>query len=234
MVRQKYNSIALRAGVRLSIHFISFTFSFRRIYEIGKFFEFSHCSHFTVFSRDFLFFFAILFFLFWFLKQNVSLSLSIYATFTFICLIPGDYDNETDDVDQNGIDNSNRNSDNDDGDDNVQQPTTNSDRPSIIDTKTSPIDARTDSSDNRINVQINTNEILGSEWQPTEQHRSTLTERPNQISIDSKSCDRNNGGCEQTCNMVPNDDNSGNVVECSCNEGFYLDADGGSKCVGKS
>lgn len=163
------------------------------------------------------------------------------ATFTFICLIPGDYDNETDDVDQNGIDNSNRNSDNDDDDDDnenvddTQQPSTNSNsaRPTIINSKTDEDDATPDSSTNRYNEQIDTNEINGSEAQPTEQP-SIIIENRNEIPISSMSCDINNGGCEQTCNMVPNEVDSGdNVVECSCKEGFYLDADGATKCLGE-
>lgn len=163
----------------------------------------------------------------WFCYGALFIFVFICATFTFICLIPGDYDNETDDVDQNEIDNSNRSSDNDDGDNIVQQPTTNSAHPSIIDTNTSKIDA-TDVG-NRINEQIDTNEIIGSEAQPT-----IILENRNEMDIDSMSCDRNNGGCEQTCNMVPGEGNGGNVVECSCNDGFYLDADGGSKCLGRS
>lgn len=163
------------------------------------------------------------------------------ATFTFICLIPVDYDNETDDVDQNGIVNSNRNSNNnnndddddddddeddDDNDDNVQQPSTDSTLPTITD------DARTDSSANRINEQIDTNEINASEIQPTEQPAIVIENR-NEISTGSRSCDVNNGGCEQSCIMVPNDPPNGeNVVECLCKPGFYLDDDG-TKCLGE-
>lgn len=173
------------------------------------------------------------------------LKLFMCATFTFICLIPVDYDNETDDVDQNGILISNRNSNNNnsDGDDddnvgddddnnNVQQPATDSTRPVITD------DATSDSSLNRINEQIDTNEIDGSETQPTEQPTEqpppAVIENRNKISIGALSCDLNNGGCEQTCNMVPDAQSGENVVECSCTDGFYLDADGGTNCLGES
>lgn len=152
----------------------------------------------------------------------------------FIRLIPEDSEIETDDVDQNGIDDSYRNSDN-----NVEQPSTNSAPPTIIDANTrvdNDGDATADSSPNRINEQIDTNEIAGSDGLPTEQ--PTLiqidNENRNKISTGSISCDVNNGGCEQTCNMVPNNNGDENVVECSCKDGFYLDAVDGTKCLGES
>lgn len=123
-------------------------------------------------------------------------------------------------MDQNEIDNSSRRSDIDDAAKN------NSAHPSIIDTT---IDATSDSSPNHINEQIDTNEIIGSETRPPNN-----MENRNEISIDAISCDRDNGGCEQKCNIVPGEGDRGNVIECSCHDGFYLEADGGSKCLGKS
>lgn len=46
------------------------------------------------------------------------------------------------------------------------------------------------------------------------------------------SCDVNNGGCDQICNMVPDDETGVDVSECSCNGGFYLDQEG-KKCLGE-
>lgn len=166
------------------------------------------------------------------------------ATFTFICLIPVDYDNEANGVDQNGIPNSNSNSNNNsDGDDDEEgdevdededdenvQPSTNSARPTITDDETVQI-LKSDSSADRINEQIDTNEINGYETQPTEQPAIAIENR-NMMPSDSKSCDVNNGGCEQMCNMVPSAQDGENVVECSCRDGFYLDAD--TKCLGES
>lgn len=157
------------------------------------------------------------------------------ATFTHsFCLIPADYDNQTDDADQNGIDDSNRNSNDDDDENEIQQPATNSAGPSNIDSKVDDNitdgDATSDSSTKRINEPIDANEIGGSEAQPTERPTIVYDNR-NHISI---SCDVNNGGCEQTCNMVPGENDDENVVECSCKEGFYLDSDGGKKCFGES
>lgn len=153
------------------------------------------------------------------------------ATFTFICLIPVDYGNENsngnsnnDDDDDGDDDDDVDDEDEDDDNNNVQQPSTNSAGPTITGDETS------DSSANRINEQIDTNEINGYETQPTEQPAIAIENR--NIPSESKSCDVNNGGCEQMCNMVPNKQGAENVVECSCREGFYLDSD--MKCLGES
>lgn len=157
-------------------------------------------------------------------------SLFFHATLIHL-LIPKDYDTETDDVDQNGIDDANRNGNG------VQQPDTNTVQPinefdrdaNKVDTIEQQHTTSTISTDEQIAEQIDTNEIgVPESSQPT-----ASIDNLNHIPVDLQSCDINNGGCEQTCNMVPNEQNNGNIVECSCNEGFYLDKEGGTKCLGK-
>lgn len=143
-------------------------------------------------------------------------------------LIPDDYDNETDDVDQNGIDETNRNGD-------AQQPLP---PPSLSPVEPNSVPINPSNTDDAleqttkmpaidVNEQINTNEIGAT---PTEPAIQVEVDDRNAISTTTASCDVNNGGCEQTCNMVPNGDD--NVVECSCNNGFYIDADP-TKCLGE-
>lgn len=141
---------------------------------------------------------------------------------TYSSLIPEDYDNEPDDVDQNGIDDAN-------GNGNAQQPDTNSVQQNIdLDRDAKKVDIIEATSPISTDLQIDTNEI--SVPQPS---KPNSVEHRNEISVNVASCDVNNGGCEQTCNIVPNDGNGGNVIECSCNEGFYLEKEGGTNCLGK-
>lgn len=80
-----------------------------------------------------------------------------------------------------------------------------------------------------INEQIDTNEID----LPPPAEATVVISNGDAIAVDQNSCNVNNGGCEQICNNVPNAENSGTVVECSCYEGFYLDKEGGTVCLGK-
>lgn len=46
-------------------------------------------------------------------------------------------------------------------------------------------------------------------------------------------CDVNNGGCDQICNMVQNENSDALIAECSCSLGYYLDLEEGKHCIGK-
>lgn len=140
---------------------------------------------------------------------------------TYSSLIPADYGNETDDDDQNGNDDTNK------GDANNSAP--NSLQPNIDTHETNeqqnvatiPVDA---TDENQIHEN---NEIFA----PIDQPEPTIEngiETPTELS----SCDVNNGGCEQTCTMVPDEEIGASVVECSCQIGFYLD-ERGRKCLSK-
>lgn len=81
---------------------------------------------------------------------------------------------------------------------------------------------------NNIDEQIATNEITATSGPSVE----APVESRNEVSA-ADTCDVNNGGCEHTCTMVPDEEIGGNVVECSCREGFYLDSAEGKKCSGE-
>lgn len=54
----------------------------------------------------------------------------------------------------------------------------------------------------------------------------------NELGQGTISCEINNGGCEQLCSTAQDDESGSMKVECSCNEGFYLDSIDGKGCVG--
>ncbi|XP_031619500.1 fibrillin-2 isoform X2 [Contarinia nasturtii] len=95
-------------------------------------------------------------------------------------------------------------------------------------TPNEPISVASTNDNSNVDEQIITNEII------PQTKEETINVIPNEIekpTPTSNSCDVNNGGCEQICNMVPDDDIGANVPECSCNIGFYLDQMDGVKCL---
>lgn len=128
-----------------------------------------------------------------------------------------DYGNEADDDNQNGIDDTNKSETNNLDSNSVQSNT------EIAQKNQEPTAETIDT------VPANTiNEITDEDppilVEPIIEHRDDFAE--------SSSCDVNNGGCEHICTMVPDEEIGANIVECSCQIGFYLD-DEGQKCLGK-
>lgn len=143
---------------------------------------------------------------------------------TYSSLIPVDYGNETDDDD--GEDDQNENDDVNKSDANnstpsSQQPNNESEitgEPKVKTIETIPVGLTDENQDTNINEIIPTNENVD----PTLENRNDI----------SPSCDVNNGGCEQTCSMVSDEETGNSLAECSCRIGFYLD-DEGLKCLGE-
>lgn len=133
-------------------------------------------------------------------------------------IIPEDYDSGTDDEDQNGIDNANKN-------DGVEISATNTVQANH---EEKPIEQSTVGA-TTVNERIDANE---NNIHITETTQST-NEILHEIVPPAVSCDVNNGGCDQTCSMVPLEGSGATVAECSCAQGFYLDAYEGRKCFGK-
>lgn len=134
-------------------------------------------------------------------------------TLCFISNPPADFDGGTDDDEQNGNDVMIKNETNQ-----PVQPNENA----------IPSENEIEILTNQI--EDNTNEI--SKSVPPADIVLVTAQTENRIDL-SEICDLNNGGCEQTCNMVDGETNSTDVVECSCKSGFYLDDDG-KKCLGES
>lgn len=136
-----------------------------------------------------------------------------------------DYGNETDDDDQNGNDGHHKTDTENAATNTVQQNNENETHAETIE-PTEPIPAVL--TNNNIDEQITTNEIIPTVAQtseaPIESHNEVAT---------ADTCDVNNGGCEHTCTMVPDEEVGTNVIECSCREGFYLDSAEGKKCSGE-
>lgn len=128
-----------------------------------------------------------------------------------------DYGNETDDDNQNGIDDTNKSETNNLNSNSVQSNIE-------IDQKNQETTAKTIDTVPANTINEITDEVPPILVEPTIEHRDNFAE--------SFNCDVNNGGCEQTCTMVPDEEIGANVVECSCQIGFYLD-DEGQKCLGK-
>ena len=82
---------------------------------------------------------------------------------------------------------------------------------------------------NNIDEQITTNEIITT----IETSEAPIKTQKEVVTTADDTCDVNNGGCEHICTMVPDEEIGGNVVECSCREGFYLDSAEGKKCSGE-
>lgn len=172
----------------------------------GKFSEFSYCSLHVCFC-------SLIFFIFFF-----------HSCHTYSSLIPVDYGNETDDDDQNENDDTNKTNAENVATNSLQQ---NNEFEKNAE-KIEPIEMVPAVLNNNVDEQIATNEII-----QTIATVAPSTESHSEISIDSSGCDLNNGGCEQTCTMVPDEEIGTNVVECSCRAGFYLDSDEGKKCLGE-
>lgn len=76
--------------------------------------------------------------------------------------------------------------------------------------------------------QIGTNEINAQPTEPSNTPSLIRTEIPAVAT-----CDVDNGGCEQTCNMVQNELTGAMMIECSCGSGYYLDLAEGKHCLGE-
>lgn len=137
-----------------------------------------------------------------------------------------DYGNETDD-DQNGNDETNKTDAENAATNSLQQGNTQNNQIEKNAEQIQPIETESPSNAN-LDEQIATNEII-----QTIATVAPPTENRIEISSDASSCELNNGGCEQTCTMVPDEETGTNVAECSCRAGFYLDSDEGKKCLGK-
>lgn len=160
--------------------------------------------------------FTVCFLLFYFFYSH--------SRHTYSFLIPVDYGNETDDDDQNGNDDTNKTDAENAATNSLQQ---NNEIPKNAE-KIEPVETIETIpavSNNNVDEQIATNEII--------QTTATVAPVTENRSEDAVNCELNNGGCEQTCTMVPDEEIGINVVECSCRSGFYLDSDEGRKCLGK-
>lgn len=135
-----------------------------------------------------------------------------------------DYGNETDDDVQNGNDDTRKTDAENAAKNSLQQNNENESHVEKIE-PSEPIP--TAPTNNNIDEQIATNEITS-----TVQTTQAPIEQRNELPT-ADTCDVNNGGCEHTCTMVPDEEIGGNVVECSCREGFYLDSEEGKKCSGE-
>lgn len=77
------------------------------------------------------------------------------------------------------------------------------------------------------NAEITDNEVVPRT--DTDQSANKANGNPPNVAT----CDANNGGCDQICNMVQNEHGDALVAECSCSLGYYLDLDEGKHCIGK-
>lgn len=75
--------------------------------------------------------------------------------------------------------------------------------------------------ENKNEVEITNNELLP---------RIGVGRVPNPV---VPTCDVNNGGCDQICNMVQKENSDALIAECSCRLGYYLDSEEEKHCIGK-
>lgn len=144
----------------------------------------------------------------------------LYAT----SLIPVDYGTDSDDDDQHGNDDSNKTDAENAATNSLQQNNVNNG------SNIEPSEIIPNVPANTVTEQLENNEIL-----PTPEIPPPTVPNQNEIAPTisvEPSCDLDNGGCEQTCTMIPDEEIGGNVAECSCRIGFYLDSDVGKKCLG--
>lgn len=84
--------------------------------------------------------------------------------------------------------------------------------------------------ENNNEVEITNNEIFP---------RSETDQSPNEVNevhenlSNRSTCDVNNGGCDQICNMIQMENSDTLIAECSCSLGYYLDLEEGKHCIGK-
>lgn len=84
-------------------------------------------------------------------------------------------------------------------------------------------------------TQLNEN-AKGNEVEITNDLEPIQTEKPTldiNLTENRANCNTNNGGCDQICSYIQDEPTGNAYVECSCNEGFYLDSIDGKKCIGK-
>lgn len=155
-----------------------------------------------------------------------SFTLVSHTRYTNSFLIPADYGNETDDDD--GNDDNRKTDDENAATNSLQQNNENESHVEKVES-TEPIPvAVAPTNNNNIDEQITTNEII-----TTIETSEAPIKTQKEVSTADDTCDVNNGGCDHICTIVPDEEIGGNVVECSCREGFYLDSAEGKKCSGE-
>lgn len=153
------------------------------------------------------------------LSMFSSLFLFIRTYFEYFVKIPADYNTETDDVDENEYSGKSN-----DINENIEITNRN-------EADENEISENTEITENKLTEESSENNkpILTSETDP-----EAATELNNRKDSNGEiNCNSNNGGCEHTCNMIPDKVNNSLVIECSCNNGFYLDSYEGKHCIGK-
>lgn len=86
--------------------------------------------------------------------------------------------------------------------------------------------------ENNNEVEITNNEVYSQSGAGFSQSANEVNEVHGNLP-NVPTCDINNGGCDQICNMVQNENSDALIAECSCSLGYYLDLEEGKHCIGK-